>query len=110
MPFDETIADRIRPQLVRRAGFAEKRLFSGVGFLLHGNLCVGVWKHWLIARIGPDAYDEALERPGVKEFDITGRPMRGWVMIEPSGIRGDIELNAWIESAVEFVRSLPRKC
>jgi len=109
MPFDETIADRVRPQLVRRAGFAEKKMFGGVGFLLDGNMCVGVWKHWLIARIGTDAYDKALERPGVKEFDITGRPMRGWVMIEPSGIRGDIQLTAWIERAVDFVRTLPGK-
>lgn len=84
-------------------------MFGGVGFLLYGNMCVGVWKHWLIARIGPDAYDEALKLPAVKEFDVTGRPMRGWVMIEPSGIRGDIELISWVERAVEFVRTLPGK-
>jgi TfoX/Sxy family transcriptional regulator of competence genes len=109
MPFDETIAARVRPVFARRAGFAEKKMFGGVGFLLDGNMCVGVWKHWLIARIGPDAYAAALQKPGVKEFDITGRPMTGWVMIDPSGARDELELNAWIDQAVEFVRTLPAK-
>lgn len=84
-------------------------MFGGVGFLLDGHMCVGVWKHWLIARIGADAYDAALARPGVKEFDITGRPMTGWVMIDPSGARGDLELYAWVDQAIDFVRTLPPK-
>jgi TfoX/Sxy family transcriptional regulator of competence genes len=109
MPYDETIAARIRPMLARRAGFAEKKMFGGVGYLLDGNMCVGVWRHWLIARIGADAYDDALARPGVQEFDITGRPMRGWVMIDPSGARDDLEFAAWVEKAVTFVRTLPPK-
>jgi hypothetical protein len=109
MPFDQTIVDRIRPRLSTRHGFVEKKLFGGVGFLLDGNMCVGVWKHWIIARIGHNAYDEALKKPGVKEFDITGRAMVGWVMIDPSGARGDLELNAWIDQAIDFVRTLPPK-
>ncbi len=109
MPFDATIADRVRPLLARRAGFAEKKMFGGVGFLLHGNMCVGVWKEFLIVRIGADAYDAALTKRGVHEFDITGRPMKGWVMVDPSGARDDLDLAAWIEQAVAFVRSLPRK-
>jgi TfoX/Sxy family transcriptional regulator of competence genes len=109
MPFDQTIADRVRPHLARRRGFSEKKMFGGVGFLLDGYMCVGVWKDWLIARIGPDDYDAALTKPGVKEFDITGRPMKGWVMIDPSGARGDLELSAWVEQAVDFVSTLPPK-
>jgi len=84
-------------------------MFGGVGFLLDGNMCVGVWKHWIIARIGPDDYNAGLSKPGVKEFDITGRPMVGWVMIDPSGARDDLELLAWIDQAIAFVRTLPPK-
>jgi TfoX/Sxy family transcriptional regulator of competence genes len=109
MPYDETIAARVRPMVVRRAGFAEKKMFGGVGYLLDGNMCVGVWKHWVIARIGPESYAAALAKPGVKEFDITGRPMTGWVMIDPSAARDDHELHAWIEEAIDFVRTLPAK-
>jgi hypothetical protein len=72
-------------------------------------MCVGVWKHFLIARIGPQDYDEALTRPFVKEFDITGRAMRGWVMIEPDGLDDHADVSEWVDRAVEFVRRLPRK-
>lgn len=84
-------------------------MFGGVGFLLDGNMCVGVWKEFLIVRIGPDAYDAALGELNVLEFDITGRPMKGWVMIEPAGVWRDSELGEWVGRAVEFVRGLPEK-
>ena len=72
MAFDATIADRVRPLMVRRAGCAEKKMFGAVGFLLHGNMCVGVWKEFLIVRVGPEAYAEALNQRGVQEFDQAG--------------------------------------
>jgi hypothetical protein len=109
MAFDEYLAERVRALVARRRGFSEKKMFGGVGFLLHGNMCVGVWKEFLILRIGPEAYEEALDDPDVKEFDITGKPMRGWVMVEPTGIEQDAKLQAWMERAVNFVRELPRK-
>jgi hypothetical protein len=109
MAFDEVLADRVRPLVSRRRGFTEKRMFGGLGFLLHGNMCVGVWKEFLIVRIGPDAYDAAMGRPHVGEFDITGRPMRGWVMVEPAGVRRESELCEWVNAAIDFVSGLPRK-
>ena len=109
MPFDQTLADRIRPQLARRPGFAEKRMFGGLAFLLHGNMTVGVWKDFLIARVGPEAYEAALARRGAHEFDITGRPMQGWVMVDPGGARDELELADWIDQSVAFVASLPKK-
>jgi hypothetical protein len=109
MAFDASIADRVRPLMRRKRGFAEKKMFGGVGFLLDGNMCVGVWKEFLIVRCGPDAYQDALQRRGVREFDITGRAMAGWVMIEPVGFRDDAELTEWVTLAVDFVRTLPGK-
>src|SRR5262245_59301825 len=75
MAFDETLAGRIRDALAGQCGVEEKRMFGGVGFLLYGNILVGVWKDSLIVRVGPDHYDDALLEPQVREFDITGRPM-----------------------------------
>jgi TfoX N-terminal domain len=109
MPFDEGLADRLRPLLPRRAGFTEKKMFGGIGHLWHGNMCVGVWKQSLIARVGTDQYQAALSEPHAVEFDITGRPMQGWVLIEPEGIARDDDLRAWVQRAVDFVRTLPRK-
>ena len=109
MAFSETLAGRIRRQLARRRNVEEKKMFGGVGFLLNGNLLVGVWKDSLIVRLGAEEADEALKEPHVKEFDITGRAMTGWVLVEPGGIDDDGHLSAWIQRAVNFVRTLPAK-
>src|SRR5262245_43940508 len=109
MAFDETLAARIRDALARKRGVEAKKMFGGVGYLLHGNLLVGVWKDSLIVRLGPDNYDDALREPHVREFDITGRPMKGWVLVEPGGVEDDEQLTDWIERATRFVRTLPAK-
>jgi hypothetical protein len=109
MAFDESLAARIRDALARRKGVVEKKMFGGVGFLLNGNMLVGVWKDSLVVRLGPSDGDEALKEPHVKEFDITGRPMKGWVLVASEGVEGDDQLAGWIGRAVKFVGMLPAK-
>jgi TfoX/Sxy family transcriptional regulator of competence genes len=109
MAFDESLAARIRNALSRKKGVEEKKMFGGVGFLLHGNMLVGVWKDSLIVRLGPDQVEEALLERQVRAFDITGRPMKGWVLVEPEGVENDDQLTAWIDRALKFVRTLPKK-
>src|SRR5262249_24549372 len=109
MAFDESLAARIRDALARKKGVEEKKMFGGVGFLLHGNMLVGVWKDSLIARLGPDNHDDALLEPHVQEFDITGRPMKGWVMVGQEGVGEDDQLKDWIGRATRFVKTLPAK-
>src|SRR5262245_7832037 len=108
MAFSESLAARIRDALARKKGVEEKKMFGGVGFLLHGNMLVGVWKDSLIARVGPDGYEEALLELHVREFDITGRPMKGWVLVKPEGVEDD-QLADWIRRVVKFVGALPAK-
>ena len=109
MAFSETLAQGIRDALAHKKNIEEKKMFGGIGFLLKGNLLAGVWKDSLIVRVGPDAYEEALLEPHVKEFDITGSPMKGWVLVAPEGIEDDDQLSAWIQRAVKFVGKLPGK-
>ena len=109
MAFSEELAGRIRQHLARRKSVEEKKMFGGVGFLLHGNMLVGVWKDALIARLGPDEADLALLEPHVRAFDITGKPMKGWVLIGPEGVEGDEQLGGWIERATKFVKTRPAK-
>ncbi len=109
MAFDESLAGGIRDALAHKTNIVEKKMFGGVGFLLNGNMLVGVWKNSLIARVGPDIYEDALLEPHVKVFDITGRPMKGWVLVEPEGVGEDSQLKGWIERANKFVESLPAK-
>lgn len=109
MAVDESLAARIREVLERTKGVEEKKLFGCICFLLDGNALVGVWKDRLIARLGPDEGEAALREPHVRAFDITGRPMRNWVAVEPEGVEDDDPLREWIRRAVTFVRTLPKK-
>jgi len=109
MAFSESLAARIHDVLSRRSAITEKKMFGGVGFLLNGNMLVGVWKNSLIVRLGPNEGETALLEPHVKVFDITGRPMKGWLLVEPEGIDEDGQLKDWIERAMKFVETLPAK-
>ena len=109
MVFSEALAEGIRQRLARRKNVEEKKMFGGIGFLLNGNMLVGVWKDSLIVRLGPDNYDDALLEPHVREFDITGRAMKGWVLVEAEGVEEDDQLADWIERAMKFVKALPKK-
>ncbi|MEK6249234.1 MAG: TfoX/Sxy family protein [Planctomycetales bacterium] len=109
MAFDEVLASRIRSLVSRKKGFSDKRMFGGIGFLLNGNMCVGVFKDWLIVRLDKDHHDETLTEPHTRPFDITGKVMKGWAMIEPDGSSSVPALKGWIDRAARFVHSLPAK-
>ena len=109
MPYDVHLAERMRSALNSRKGIVEKKMFGGIGFLLNGNIVVGVWKNSLIVRLGPDGYEEALREPHVRVFDITGKPMKGWVLVEPEGVDEDDQLKGWIQQAMAFVGKLAAK-
>ena len=109
MAFDATLAERIRDALARKKNIEEKKMFGCICFFLNGNALVGVWKDALIARLGPDEGEAALREPHVRAFDITGRPMRNWVVVESEGVEDDDQLKGWIKQAVKFVNALPRK-
>ena len=109
MPFDESLAGRVRNALSRHRLLVEKRMFGGLGFLLAGNMCVGVWKEFLILRLGVEGAAELLNKAHVRPFDITGKPMKGWVMIEPAATLHDDQVRTWCEPAIAFVKTLPAK-
>jgi hypothetical protein len=109
MAFNDELAARVRGHLTSKPGVQEKRMFGGLCFLLHGNLLVCVWKDALIVRLTPEEYEEVLLEPHVRKFDVTGRPMKGWVMVDLEGLEEDDELKFWIERAMDFVRTLPKK-
>ena len=109
MAFDDSLAGGIRDVLAHKLDIIEKKMFGGLGFLLNGNMLVGVWKDALIVRVGPDAYEDALREPHVKEFDITGKPMKGWVQVKQVGVAEEAHLKDWIEKANKFVGKLSGK-
>ena len=130
MPYDNILAECMRPFLLPRAGVSEKAMFGGIAFLVHGNMCCGIWpagrsstRHWksaknskgegrkdlLVIRLSVENGAKALEKPHVRVMDITGRPIKGWVFVEPMGCKKDSDLSAWVDKALEFASSLPSK-
>lgn len=109
MAYDEGLAERIRHSLDGCEGVREKRMFGGLCFMVRGNMCCGIVDDTLMARIGADAYAEALESEHAREMDFTGKPMKGLVYVAPEGIEDDSELQLWIDRCLLFVNSLPAK-
>jgi TfoX/Sxy family transcriptional regulator of competence genes len=109
MPYDEKLAERIRRALSGHKPVVERRMFGGVAFLLHGNMCCGVTKDLLMLRLGSQGAEAALGRPHTREMDFTGKPMKGMVYVESEGVRTEAELQRWLERAVEFAQTLPKK-
>ena len=107
MAFDGELDDRIA-DVVLPWGATRKKMFGGTCYLLNGNMVAGVHKDYLIARLGEQEGAAALEEPFVEAFDITGKPMKGWVMVGPKGV-GGAELERWLDRARTFVSSLPAK-
>ncbi|MCL8010877.1 TfoX/Sxy family protein [Streptomyces sp. AS02] len=109
MAYDEGLAERIRERLGADPEISEKRMFGGLAFLYRGNMAVGVTGDDLMVRVGPEATDAALARPGARIFDMTGRPMRGWVVVEGTAVAEDKALGTWVEEGRAFAAGLPPK-
>jgi len=108
MAYNEKLAKRIRDEF-GEIPFVEKKMFGGVGFLIHGNMACGVYKNDMIVRLDPEKHNKLLKKPGAKLFDITGRPMKGWLMVESDGCKTAMQLSAWVKEGVEFALTLPVK-
>jgi len=109
MAYDENLASRIDVALGDLPGLTSKKMFGGIGYLVNGNMACGLYKEYLIVRVGPDRYQEVLEKEHTKVFDITGRPMTGWVMVAPQGYADDVALRVWIQQGLDFASTLPAK-
>lgn len=109
MAYDEDLANRVREQLASDDAVTEKEMFGGIAFLLGGNMAVGVNRENLMVRVGKEQGDAALEEPHTRPFDMTGRPMKAWVLVEPAGCASDEQLATWVERGAAYARSLPPK-
>ncbi|MBI4419871.1 MAG: TfoX/Sxy family protein [Gemmatimonadetes bacterium] len=109
MAYDEQLAERIRKRLGKRAGLVEKKMFGGIAFLLRGNMCCGVHGQEMIVRLPPEDTAKVLAQPHTRRFDLTGRPMKGWLLVEPNGLATDAKLGKWVAVAATYAGSLPAK-
>jgi TfoX/Sxy family transcriptional regulator of competence genes len=107
-PLNEDLAERIRAVLAGTGSLREVRMFSGLCFMLNGNMLAGTSKRGLLVRVGKDQHARALARPDAKPMEMSGRPMQGYVLIDPPP-RDEQSLRDWLELAVAFVNTLPPK-
>jgi TfoX/Sxy family transcriptional regulator of competence genes len=103
MAYDEHLAARVNRALTeKKVDFHEKKMFGGVVFMVDDKMCVGIVKTDMMARIGPDEYEAALEKPHVRPMDFSRRPMAGYVFVEPDGVDADDDLEYWVDLALAF--------
>jgi TfoX/Sxy family transcriptional regulator of competence genes len=107
--YDEGLATRLLDVLGDEAGLAEKKMFGGLAILLDGNMAVGVYGDDLLVRTDPGQQDMLLSEPGTRPFDMTGRPMKGWIVVDASMCAEDDDLRRWVSRGVAHARSLPPK-
>ena len=109
MAYSEELAVRMRAGLRGIRGLQEKKLFGGIGFLVNGNMACGVHGQNMIVRLGTADYKAALKRPHVKVFDLSGKPMSGWIFVEKPGYQSKVALERWLSTSIKFAKSLPPK-
>lgn len=103
MAYDEHLADRIRRVLNdRHVSFDEKKMMGGLCFMVDDKMCVGIVKDALMARISPETYRNALSKKGSREMDFTGKPMKGFVFVDPIGIDKEKDLEYWVRLCLEY--------
>jgi TfoX/Sxy family transcriptional regulator of competence genes len=109
MAFNTELAERMTKLATGKLGISETKMFGGCGLLVNGNMSLGVQKDYLIIRVGKDSWEDALNQPGAKEMDFTGRSMRGWVMIHRDELADDQYLKQWVDAGLSFAACLPAK-
>lgn len=111
MAYDENLAGQIRRILHNSAGAAitERKMFGGLAFMRRGNMCCCLTDKGLMVRVGTDAYADALAHPHAGLMDLTGRPMRGWVLVAPAGLTTAADLGTWVSRGAAFAATLPPK-
>lgn len=107
MAYDEQLATRVRAVLKGTPAIAEKKMFGGLAYLSNGKMFAGILNSDLVVRVGPQANDRALKAPHTRPMDFTGKPMKGYIYVSPSGTRTVAQLRGWLTRGRTFVASLP---
>jgi TfoX/Sxy family transcriptional regulator of competence genes len=105
---DQDLAERVRVTLADAGAIREVRMFGGIGYLLNGNMVAASSKRGLLIRVGKERHHDALTRPGARVMEMKGRPMEGYIFVDPA-VLDDRALRDWLKLALAFVRTLPPK-
>lgn len=109
MAYSEKLAGRISRLLSVNKGLVEKKMFGGICYMISGKMAAGIVENKLMIRCSRDEYDTLLKKPHADVMTFTGKPMKGFLYVEPAGIKTDKQLQKWLDVGVEFVKKSPPK-
>jgi TfoX/Sxy family transcriptional regulator of competence genes len=110
MAYDETLAARIRELISDEPGLTERKMFGGLAFLVGGNMAVAAsGQGGILVRVAPHDADALLETTNAHRMVMRGKPMRGWLRVDPEHLRRNGELERWVRVGMTYARSLPGK-
>ena len=110
MAYDVELADRIRASIPDHDGVTERKMFGGHAFLLNGNMAVAAsGQGGLLLRVDPADTASLVAQDGVAHFEMRGRPMNGWVRVDPLAASSDEQLQRWVDVGLKYAGSLPPK-
>jgi hypothetical protein len=107
--YDEALAERVRDLLAVREATSERKMFSGIAFMIAGNMGCAVTSRGLMVRLDPDDAERAMAEPHVGPMEMSGKPARGWILVAPEGLDDDGALAGWVDAGADFATSLPAK-
>ena len=109
MAYDEKLAERVRAALASRDDVVEKRMFGGIAFMVRGHMGCGIVASTLMVRLAPADADRLMNEPHVRAMDFTGRPMRGFLYVDPAGTKAAATLRQWVDRATAYAEAQPVK-
>ena len=110
MAYDEDLANRVRELVAPNERFSEQKMFGGLAFLIAGNMAVAVsGQGGLMVRVDRGDTEALVAKPHARPFEMRGREMKGWIRVDPEGVRTKRQLEPWVRRGVSYARSLPPK-
>ena len=109
MGYNQDLKDKIDRLIDRIGEIAKKKMFGGIGYLVNSNMCFGIHKESLVLRTSPEKAEELMRSQYVTAFEITGKPMKGWVLVSPDVLETDDQLLDMLRLGVSFAQTLPQK-
>lgn len=102
MAYNENLANRIQQKLADLENIEEKQMMGGLTFMYNSKMCIGIIADEMMCRIDPTLHDFVLEKKGCRTMDFTKRPMKGYVMVDNTGMKTQNEFDYWINLCLEF--------
>src|SRR6266545_3016219 len=102
MAYNEKLTNRVRVALADIPDVEEKKMFSGITFMVNGKMCISVGNDRIMCRIDPSIHEKAIERKGCRTVTMKGRVYKGYVYVSEEGIKTKKDFDYWVSLALDF--------